>query len=375
MTEKARINIQVVANTAEIREETRNGRKVIVVPSATLPDDVVMNRIKYPADVIGRTYKSLENTPAPFGHPKVGGKFVSARDPEAINISHIGAWNANVRRENGRVFLDKIIDVEVANQTENGKKVLAAINEKKPIHTSTGLIASLIPVANQNGYDKEVVDMVFDHDAILLNEAGAATPEQGVGMLVNADGSTEDLPVINSAVARADEDLDWALQSLASAVDKRKKAPIIDRIKQMVLDMIKSEDEPVKNTTDNEDSEMDEKKLTEVVNAQFATFGAELTKSISEAIGNAVKPLVDAQVAMVANQKAQEEAEKAELVSKVVAANMLTEVVAKELTLNALREMVKVIPENKAAAVLNTQAKPGASSENVLNAYQVPKGE
>ncbi|QWY83344.1 hypothetical protein [Rhizobium phage RHph_X3_2] len=375
MTEKARINIQVVANTAEIREETRNGRKVIVVPSATLPDDVVMNRIKYPADVIGRTYKSLENTPAPFGHPKVGGKFVSARDPEAINISHIGAWNANVRRENGRVFLDKIIDVEVANQTPNGKAVLAAINAKKPIHTSTGLVASLIPVANQDGYDKEVVDMVFDHDAILLNEAGAATPDQGVGMLVNADGTTEELPVINSAVARADEDLDWALQSLASAVDKRKKAPIIDRIKQMVLDMIKSEDEPVKNTTVNEDSEMDEKKLTEVVNAQFTAFGAELTKSISEAIGNAVKPLVDAQAAMVANQKAQEDAEKAELVSKVVAANTLTEVVAKELTLNALRELVKTIPENKAAPVLNTQAKLGGSSEDVMKAYQVPKGE
>lgn len=375
MTKKARIHISAVVNAAEIREETRNGRKVIVVPSATLPDDVVMNRIKYPAEVIGKTYKSLENTPAPFGHPKVNGKFVSARDPEAINISHIGAWNANVRRENGRVFLDKIIDVEVANQTENGKKVLAAINEKKPIHTSTGLVASLIPVANQEGYDKEVVDMVFDHDAILLNEAGAATPEQGVGMFVNADGSTEEMPVINSAVARADEDLDWALQSLASAVDKRKKAPIIDRIKQMVLDMIRSEDEPARNSADNEDSEMDEKKLTEVVNAQFTALGEALTKSIGEAIGNAVKPLVEAHAATVANQKAQEDAEKAELVSKVVAANTLTEAVAKELTLNALRELVKTIPENKAAPVLNTQAKPSATEQNVLNAYQVPKGE
>ena len=375
MTDKARIHISAVVNAAEIREETRNGRKVIIVPSATLPDDVIMNRIKYPAEVIGKTFKSLENTPAPFGHPKIGNNFVSARDPEAINISYIGAWNANVRRENGRVFLDKIIDVEVANQSENGKKVLAAINAKKPIHTSTGLIASMIPIANQEGYDKEVVDMVFDHDAILLNEAGAATPDQGVGMLVNADGSTEEMPVINSVVAEADRDIDWALQSLASAVDKRKKAPIIDRIKQKVLEMLGSDDEPVTNSTDNEELEMDEKKLTEVVNAQFTALGAELTKTIGEAIGNAVKPLVEAHTAVVANQKAQEEAEKADLVSKVVAANTLTEAVAKELTLNALRELVKTIPENKTAPVLNTMAKPNVTTPDVLNAYQVPKGE
>lgn len=375
MTDKARIHISAVVNAAEIREETRNGRKVIIVPSATLPDDVIMNRIKYPAEVIGKTFKSLENTPAPFGHPKIGNNFVSARDPEAINISYIGAWNANVRRENGRVFLDKIIDVEVANQSENGKKVLAAINAKKPIHTSTGLVASMIPVVNQEGYDKEVVDMVFDHDAILLNEAGAATPDQGVGMLVNADGSTTEMPVINSVVAEADRDIDWALQSLASAVDKRKKAPIIDRIKQKVLEMLGSDDEPVTNSTDNEELEMDEKKLTEVVNAQFTAFGAELTKTIGEAIGNAVKPLVEAHTAVVANQKAQEEAEKADLVSKVVAANTLTEAVAKELTLNALRELVKTIPENKTAPVLNTMAKPNVTTPDVLNAYQVPKGE
>lgn len=30
----------------------------------------------------------------------------------------------------------------------------------------------------------------MDHDAILLDEVGAATPEQGVGMMVNADLAT-----------------------------------------------------------------------------------------------------------------------------------------------------------------------------------------
>lgn len=376
MSHKARINISVLANVAEIRKEKRNGRDVIIVPSATLPDDVVMNRIKYPADVIARTFKSLENTPAPFGHPKIDGKFVSARDPQAINITHIGAWNENVIRKDGRVFVDKVIDVAVANQSENGRAVLAAIEQKKPINTSTGLLATLSPVANATDYDNEVTDMVFDHDAILLNEKGAATPEQGVGMFVNSEGASEEIPVINSTMDAAEQDLQWALESVVRAVDKARKAPIIDRIKQTVLDLIKSEsDSPVTNS-DKKEIQMDKKEVAEVVNEQLNTFAATLTKSIGEAIGNAVKPLVDAQMASLANEKAKEDAEKAELVEKIVKANTLTEATAKELTLNALREVAKTIPAIKQTPALNAQGQVQTNGEeDALKAYQAPKGD
>ena len=39
--------------------------------------------------------------------------------------------------------------------------------------------------------------MVFDHDAILLDNIGAATPEQGVGMAVNKDGDKIDAEVFS----------------------------------------------------------------------------------------------------------------------------------------------------------------------------------
>ena len=45
---KIRVNIRSVVNHASVREELDvNGRMCIVVPSKTLPDDVVMNDIKY----------------------------------------------------------------------------------------------------------------------------------------------------------------------------------------------------------------------------------------------------------------------------------------------------------------------------------------
>ena len=83
---QVRVNVRALANIAAVRHEKRNGRDVVIVPSATMPDDVVMNDILYPAAEIARSYRSLERTPAPLGHPTINGMFVSARDPEGINL-------------------------------------------------------------------------------------------------------------------------------------------------------------------------------------------------------------------------------------------------------------------------------------------------
>lgn len=369
MTHKARINIQVLANTGAARKEKLNGRDVLIVPSATLPDDIVMNRIKYPAAAIEKSYKQLENTPAPLGHPKLGDKYVSARDPQAININHVGAWNANVRRENGKVYLDKIIDIEVANRTDAGKALLKAIENKEQVHTSTGLIATLSPVANAADHDSEVVDMFFDHDAILLTEKGAATPAQGVGMFVNSEGASEEIDVINSSIDTADADLQWALESVARAVDKAKKAPMIERIKKAVLEMIAQDPVMTTNATEKEPT-MDENKLSELLDAKFSALGT----AIGEQIGNALKPLVEASQITLANQKAQEDAQKAILVEKVVKANLLSDETAKGLTINALQELAKGIPEVKAPPALASGGAIVANTADGLKAYQLPKG-
>jgi len=175
-------------NSANIRKETRDGREVIIVPSKTLPKDIVMNGILYPADEVKKSFKSLDKTIAPFGHPKVNGKHVLAADPRGLNVSYIGAYNDNVVYENDRVSLDKVIDVQVANQSENGRAVLAAIEKGEPIHSSTGVLLEFeqlnTPVTNASGktYDRIAKNMFFDHDCFLLNEEGAATPSEGVGI-------------------------------------------------------------------------------------------------------------------------------------------------------------------------------------------------
>lgn len=354
MTKTVRVNVTTLANAAAVRREKRNGRDVVVVPSATLPDNVVMNGIMYPGDEIAKSFKLLEDTPAPLGHPKINGKFVSARNPEGINVGWIGAWNTNVRQENGRVLLDKVIDVEVANRSEGGKAVLAAIEAGGPIHTSTGLLCKLEAV---NGEEHKHVarSIVWDHDAILLNEIGAATPDKGVGMLVNAEGQDEEIEVVNSSLTDdADREIDYAGARLVEALTRRENLGVWERMKTAILDAVRgSERETTLNNQENDMAVSEEQfsALSQKVNALSESMD-KIGDTIGAAVTNAVKPLVDAQAEMVANQKAKDDAEKADLEAAVVKANVLDADTAKATPLATLRVLV-ANAKPKAAAPLN----------------------
>ncbi|MBV7482518.1 hypothetical protein [Bordetella sp. BOR01] len=187
------VNITTQVNKKAIRREQYNGREHVVIPSYTMPFDVVMNGGLYPKDQIVANYKKLDGTLAPLGHPTVNGAFVSAFSPEGINQGHIGAWNRNTKLVGNRVYTEKWLDVEFAQNTEGGKRLLDRLNaiekgEGDPIHTSVAVFLDRIAAnSDADGYDWIANIRSIDHDAILLDEPGAATPAQGVGLMVNAD--------------------------------------------------------------------------------------------------------------------------------------------------------------------------------------------
>ncbi len=91
------------------------------------------------------------------------------------------------------------MDVNKASESEGGRELLervAAIERGEdvpPIHTSVAVfLDQLEPNEEQKALGAEWVAKIhgMDHDAILLHEVGAATPEQGVGLMVNADLAT-----------------------------------------------------------------------------------------------------------------------------------------------------------------------------------------
>ncbi|HAS1494265.1 TPA: hypothetical protein I4D45_20965, partial [Enterobacter hormaechei] len=105
-------------------------------------------------------------------------------------------WNRNVKKSGNRIYVEKWVDVARAEESEGGRELLervAAIergDEVPPIHTSVAaFLDQLEPNEQQRATGAEWVAKIhsMDHDAILLHEIGAATPEQGVGLMVNAD--------------------------------------------------------------------------------------------------------------------------------------------------------------------------------------------
>lgn len=384
-----RVNMRAKVNNSQIRRErAANGRQVLIVPSATLPDNVVMNRVLYPADEIAKSYKSLEDSPAPLGHPQIDGQLINANSPAAINGFWIGAHNANVRREGGRVLLDKVIDLEVAERTAEGQRVVDAVNSGQPIHTSTGLTLDLEPApAGTAEYDWVGRNMKFDHDAILLDEPGAATPDQGVGMLVNGQRVQVSHVNVADAVVTAEHSLDqrrdraraaingwltdmsdthvvfegreddklyaqaytddgvtFALTGAPELVTRStswvRKLPLVNRLLSL-LDSGANEDTTLLN--DDEVTTMDKTELEAILAAN-----AEAT---AKAVTEAVKPLADSLAsvteAVTANARAAEADKRAE-VEKV-----LGKAAADALTGNALNEAHKSLVTGNTAA-LNT---------------------
>ena len=209
-----RVNVLSVVNSASnITTETINGRPHIVVRGVTpIVDDIVMNGKLYTAAEIEKGYRSLERTPMPLGHPKVNGKHVSARDVQAVNEYHVGAWFQNAEHKGGKVTGDMYVDRQYAESTEKGKRLvnrldeMAAGNNVEPIHISTGLLYSGLAANGESKgkkYREIVTNMNFDHVANLLDEPGAGTPEEGVGIFVNSDGTEQELEVVNLDEANA----------------------------------------------------------------------------------------------------------------------------------------------------------------------------
>ena len=213
--ERERVNLTALVSNSAIRLEVHNDRKHLVLPSYTLPDDVVMNGLFYPHSEIEASYKGLEGKLAPLGHPTVNGVYVSANMGEAINAHHIGAWNRNVERRGNRIYLEKWVDIEYAANTEGGRRLLdrvgfdvekGAMGEPKGnVHTSTGIFLDADLQAsgmttNGTQYRGTAKSMVMDHDCILLDEIGAATPDQGVGLMVNTVRVEDAVPLTVNGV-------------------------------------------------------------------------------------------------------------------------------------------------------------------------------
>mgnify|MGYP000231552111 FL=1 len=424
------VNIASLVVNSDIRTETIEGVEFTVIPSRTLPKDVVMNSIMYPSEEVEAAISTLDMSPVTIGHPVVNGKFAPASDPiSQAAYGILGAHNrVKGKTDDGRWVVEKLIPTEQLQNTERGKKLAEAIKHKRPIHTSTGVYLTKEPEIGVNAMGQEYTSRAkidrFDHDAILLNEVGAATPEQGVGLFVNEAGEKEETEVMYVNLSSGDDfsmssnGMRMKLQDAARkqfnpeddddmwiyvedfnetkaivcqknkqfAVEYRmvgdeiefigelkkvesagfKFTEVIGRIVDKMISVVKSEPSDSNQVTNSnrEGNEVDEAKVNEMIANALA---AQEAKS-AEAIGKAITDSVAA--ALAANAQTQAEAEKAQLVEQVANAKLLPEDAAKECGVTALKAMLEGNSQGQPAMGLR-RGVPSNQDEDIFANYKI----
>lgn len=235
-------------NASNISTTTINGQEHYVIRGAVpIVDDIVMNGGLYPAEEINNSYQTMEGKLMPLPHPMVDGKYVSANDPRAINTYHVGAWAQNVSKSGDRVVMDVYINKAVAETKPDGKRLINRLDEMiagtntDPIHLSTGLLTNKEKKSGESKGKKHswiARNMQFDHIAILLDEPGAGTPEEGVGMFVNADGQEGE--VENASLIDAANSLKDGLLNKVKFFFTHSSDASFDEIYQMLRDAIRA---------------------------------------------------------------------------------------------------------------------------------------
>ena len=266
---RTRVNVLSVINSASnITTETINGAEHIVVKNVVpVRDGIVLNGGLYPAEENTKGYKSLEDKPMPYGHPKVDGRHVSASNVRAVNEYHIGAYTRNVRKENGQVLTDAVINRRFAEGSENGRKVLQRLDDMaagksvEPISISTGLLLNRIEAkgeSNGKRYTWIATNQVYDHVAILLDEPPAGTPEEGIGMFVNSEGDEMQVLTVNLSDCDMPDQQDPSFKSFFNQLkaffsansDSTQKET--DPMKDLIVNALKAKGKPVDGKTDAE---------------------------------------------------------------------------------------------------------------------------
>ncbi|MFG6566685.1 hypothetical protein [Sulfitobacter sp. 1A13679] len=333
-----------------IRHEVRNGHNVMIVPSYVIKDDTILNGIFYGKDEIDKSFEGLNGTHAPLGHPQKDGMFLNAADPVAVAENGVFAFNENARRVDDRIAIDVVIYKDRAAENANGQRLLEAINKGEPIHTSTGLYMNIEDAPEGHAAEKIGRNFVWDHNALLLDEPGAITPDEGVGLMVNKSGLT----VINSRVDWAEDDLAWAAEHLLDSAERLDKAKAREALLPRLVEALRgimSGGSAEANENVQEENVMDDatKKAFEAVNKNFEA----MPEMIANAIATAVKPIADAQEAQANAAKEAEEAERESLTNTIVKAAILDEDDCKALPVANLRKLAENAKPGKAAPVGN----------------------
>ena len=196
------------------RRESLGGKDYIVAQGVPLVEGVLNGRF-VSAEEFGAFINDWNGVPVVMRHPKENGGSARVPKPDVPVIGKFYGAKLDGKRLVGEYWLE-------ADQLDNpdGEMVLSRISAQKPSETSTGYWAESIPsVGNWNGRDFAFVDQNIhpDHIALLPDEIGACSLEDGCGMNRNAKQKGGPMPTSRNLHKNADGSLEQRMNEVYEA--------------------------------------------------------------------------------------------------------------------------------------------------------------
>lgn len=171
------------------REEVIGGRNYTVAPLTLIVPGVLSGSkgpLYYSPDETAKAAQRWNGMPITVGHPVRNGRPVSARTPGISEEYEIGRVY-NVQFKDGKLVGDGYFDTDTTLQ--KSKAIASSLAAGQPIELSTGLFTDDVVVENGNhngiSYGHEARDHQPDHLAVLVDQRGACSLNDGCGVLIN----------------------------------------------------------------------------------------------------------------------------------------------------------------------------------------------
>lgn len=186
--------------SGKTRRATLGGREYLVADATLLVPGVhegSLGPVYYPPEVLAHDPSAWDYVPLlccpPPGHPVVNGKYVSGRDPEAVERHWVG--NGYRTRADGKLAQELWFEAEAAARVD--PRVVRALKKGDPIEVSTGMHLTVNEAPEGSAFNGKPYKFVARgmqpyHLAILMDQPGACSVKDGCGVF-NAQMSHDDL--------------------------------------------------------------------------------------------------------------------------------------------------------------------------------------
>ena len=181
---------------AKVQRRTVHGREFLVAPITILAPGVLngsKGALYYPPEEIARNHADWNGIPILINHSVVNGSSVSGRDPKVWETQGVGhVYNSRITRD-GRQVVDGYFDVTALRKVNSS--VYDRLMRGEPVSVSTGLFTQNEPAKGSDHRGRNYTHVARgykpDHLAILPDQPGACSIEDGCGVLLNQSNKTQ----------------------------------------------------------------------------------------------------------------------------------------------------------------------------------------